>query len=100
MWTDFFRSRYIRSLEQQLAELKAEKAELKAEIAKLQKVIFPGLRQVDREEKAAAAGPVIAKRLRESVDTDDPKKGKVERMPPVKSWIQARDQAEMLSQRQ
>lgn len=98
---DFFRSRYVRSLEQQIAELKAEKASQRTEIERLQRLLVPGLRQMDREEKQAAL-PLTQRASRETkiIVEDETKKGKVERMPPVRSWQQAKAQAEHLSQKQ
>jgi hypothetical protein len=104
MWTDSFRSRYVRSLEQQIVELKAEKQELKGEVQRLNQLLVPGLRAMEREHKAQVAQPAAVVPLNKQVaklsSTDDPNKGRVERLPPVTGWIQARDRAEHLSQEQ
>lgn len=93
---EFFRSRYVRSLEQQIVELKAEKAEQKAEIARLNQCLVPALRAMEREKQQLTTsvqlpGRVIARKP--AVDKD----ATVERMPPVRNWMQTRSQLEQLT---
>lgn len=92
---EFFRSRYVRSLEQQIVELKAEKAEQKAEIARLNQCLVPALRAMERERQqvTSAASPVKIVTSRVGRDKDATEV----RMPPVRNWMQTRSQLEQLT---
>lgn len=97
----FVSKKYIDLLEKQIADLQAEKVELKVENARLQRLLIPGMRVVERTENQFEAArkeskPVVVPAAR--LDVNEPFKGKLERVPVVKGWIQARDQAERLTE--
>lgn len=97
---NFFRTRYVASLEQRIEELKAEKLALQQRIRDLEGCIIPSLRAIEREKAQSQPGAVVPMNRHEmkakiAETTGD--EAKVERMPPAKSWIQVRGQLEELS---